>query len=112
MEILFRTRSLQKVLNSEAELVRERGVENGRLIMLRLSVLAAANSLADVPRERPTRCHQLEGKKKGQFAVDLKHPFRLVFVPATEPLPLREDGGLDLARITSVCILGIEDYHK
>jgi proteic killer suppression protein len=112
MEVLFKTAKLQKTSNSEELLKREYGTENGRLIMHRLSVLAAANSLADVPSVRPERCHRLEGKRKGQFAVDVKHPFRMVFEPATDPLPLMESGGLDLARITSIRIVSIEDYHK
>jgi proteic killer suppression protein len=112
MEVVFRTRKLQKVSNSEELLKREYGAENGRLIMRRLLVLHVANSLADVPSVRPERCHRLEGKRKGQFAVDVKHPFRMVFEPATDPLPLMESGGLDLARITSIRIVSIEDYHK
>lgn len=112
MEVLFRTRKLQKTLNSEELLKREYGAENGRVIMRRLLVLQAANSLADVPRDRPDRCHPLVGRRLGQFAVDVKHPFRIVFESANDPLPLRDDGELDLARITSICILGIEDYHR
>ncbi len=112
MEVLFKTAKLEKTSNSEELLKREYGAENGRLIMRRLSVLAAASSLADVPSVRPERCHPLEGKRRGQFAVDVKHPFRMVFEPATDPLPQMEDGGLDLARITSIRILSIEDYHK
>jgi len=112
MEVTFRTRKLQKTANSEGLLKREYGAENGRLIMHRLSVLAAANSLADVPSVRPERCHQLDGKRRGQFAVDVKHPFRIVFEPADDPPPMRDNGELDLARVTSVCILSIEDYHK
>ncbi len=112
MEVVFRTRKLQKTSNSEEMLKREYGAENGRLIMRRLTVLAEANSLADVPSVRPERCHRLEGNRRGQFAVDLKHPLRLVFEPTDDPLPLRDNGELDLARVTSICILSIEDYHK
>jgi proteic killer suppression protein len=112
MEVVFRTRKLQKASNSEDLLKREYGAENGRLIMRRLLVLHVANSLDDVPREKPVRCHALEGDRKGQFAVDVKHPFRIVFEPMNDPLPLREDGGLDPTRVTSICILSIEDYHK
>jgi len=112
MEVLFRTRRLQKTLSSEELLRREYGAENGRLIMRRMLVLHSADRLADVPRDRPDRCHALEGKRQGQFAVDVKHPFRIVFEPADDPLPLRDSGELDLARITSIRILGIEDYHR
>jgi len=112
MDVVFRTRKLQKASNSEELLEREYGAENGRLIMRRLLVLQNANSLGDVPRDRPERCHALEGKRRGQFAVDVKHPFRIVFEPANDPLPLRDNGELDLARVTSICILSIEDYHR
>jgi proteic killer suppression protein len=112
MEVFFKAKQLQKTSSSEELLKREYGAENGRLVMRRLLVLRAANSLADVPRDKPERCHPLEGKRKGQFAVDAKHPFRIVFEPANDPLPLREDGGLDMSRVTAICILSIEDYHK
>jgi len=112
MEVFFRTRKLQTASNSEELLEQEYGAENGRLVMRRLLVLRAANSLADVPRDRPERCDPLEGKRKRQFAVDVKHPFRIVFEPANDPLPLREDGGLDMSRVTAICILSIEDYHR
>jgi proteic killer suppression protein len=112
MEVVFRTRKLQKASNSEELLKREYGAVNGRLIMRRLLVLQNANSLVDVPRDRPDRCHALAGERQGQFAVDVKHPFRIVFEPANDPLPLRDNGELDLARVTSICILSIEDYHK
>jgi len=112
MEVLFRTRKLQKTLSSEELLKREYGAENSRLIMRRMLVLHSADWLADVPRDKPDRCHALEGERQGQFAVDVKHPFRIVFEPANDPLPLREDGALDLARVTSLCILSIEDYHR
>lgn len=112
MEVVFRTRKLQKASNSEELLKREYGAENGRLIMRRLLVLQSANSLGDVPRDKPDRCHALDGERRGQFAVDVKHPFRIVFEPANNPLPLRDNGELDLARVTSICILSIEDYHK
>ena len=45
MEVVFRTRKSQKASNSEELLEREYGAENGRLIMRRLLVLQAANSL-------------------------------------------------------------------
>ena len=111
MEILFKAQKLRKTMSSEALLVREYGKENGRLIMRRMFVLQAAESLADVPRQRPERCHALSGKKKGKYAVDVKHPYRIVLEPANDPLPVHDDGSVDLGRVTSIRILGVEDYH-
>jgi proteic killer suppression protein len=91
--------------------VREFGTENAKKIKLRMAVLVAANCLEDVPTHVPERRHQLTGNREGQFAVDLKHPFRLVFEPNHNPLPLGRDGGLDLRRVSAVSILEIEDYH-
>ena len=111
MEIYFKRQKLKRIVSSERLLIREFGSRNGRLIMRRMGVLAAAESLADVPNQRPERCHQLEGARKGQFAVDIQQPFRIVFEPYHEPAPLTEEGGLDLSRITRIRILNIEDYH-
>ena len=77
-----------------------------------MSVLKSAENLAQVPVRKPDRRHELTGKRKGTFAVDLKHPFRLIFKPNHEPVPKKEDGGIDLTKVTAITILGVEDYHK
>ena len=74
----------------------------------------AAISLQDFwpPKSGPTRCHELtSGRRKGQLTVDLDHPYRLVFVPKHDLLPLRE-GGLDWSRVTAIEIIGVEDTHE
>ena len=102
---------LAKTFNSEKDLVREYGPENARLIKLRMAVLNAATCLEEVPYRRPERRHELGGNREGQFAVDLKHPKRLVFEPNHNPLPRKTDGGLDLKGIRAITIVGVEDYH-
>ncbi|HSB78426.1 MAG TPA: killer suppression protein [Candidatus Methylomirabilis sp.] len=87
------------------------GAENARKIRQRLAELNAAATLADIGRLPPARPHALKGNRKGQFAVDVRHPFRLLFEPADDPVPLRDDGGVDLARITRIRVLSVEDYH-
>ncbi len=87
------------------------GAENARKIRRRLAELKAAATLADMGRFPPARLHALKGNRKGQFAIDVKHPFRLLFEPAQDPVPLKDDGGVDLARITRIRVLSVEDYH-
>lgn len=79
--------------------------------MRRMVVLNAAPSLKDVSHQRPERRHELTGSRSGEFAVDLEHPYRLVFRPAMDPVPKLEDGGINLASVTAIEILSVEDYH-
>lgn len=77
----------------------------------RLSELAAAESLEDMRYLPGARCHELTGNLAGSLAVDLVHPNRLIFTPDHDPIPLKEDGGLDWASVTAICIVDYGDYH-
>jgi len=79
--------------------------------MMRLAVLKNARTLSFVPTSRPDRLHQLIGDRRGQFAVDLVHPRRLIFAPNHNPIPRNEDGGIDRDRVTAITIIEVVDYH-
>lgn len=111
MDISFKNKKLQNVFNASVKLKKEFGAMNAKVIMRRMAFLKAAPSLSDVPHRPPERCHQLDGRRKNQFAVDVKHPYRLVFKPDHDPMPKTKDGGIDLTRITAIEIQSIEDYH-
>jgi len=110
VEIEFVSKKLERTLNSESLIKREYGDANGRKIMRRLEVLAAAPSLALVPQSKPERCHQLTENRDEDFAVDIEQPYRLLF-RLPEPIPRLPDGGINLAMVTRIVILGIKDYH-
>ena len=90
--------------------MREYGADNAKRIRKRLDDLAAAPDLATM-RTLPGRCHELTGNLAGLLAIDLKHPFRLIFEPANDPVPTKADGGLDWTAVTAVRMLRVEDYH-
>jgi len=79
--------------------------------MQRLQELEAADSLADISRVPPPRCHELIGDRAGQISVDLVQPQRLLFIPANDPVPRAEDGGLDWSKVTEIEIIEIADTH-
>lgn len=112
MKINFKTKRMEKDLNSSKRLTKKYGSKRVRFIMRRMKVLAAANSLADVPRRPPERCHQLSGDRDEQFAVVIKDQWRLVFVPKHESIPRKEDGGIELSQITTIEVIWIGDYHE
>ena len=106
---MFRSAKMAKTLGDERRLNAEYG-QQAKAIRLRMAVLEAAPTLATVPTMPPPRRHQLKGDKDELFAVDLKHPYRLVFRPHPDA-PRREDGGIDLDKVTCVEIVSVEDYH-
>lgn len=111
MEIAFRMRRLEREFNDETRLVRAYGQRRANLIKIRMAILIGANNLSQVPATRPFRLHQLSGNRKGQFAIDLDHPFRLIFQPNHNPVPQLPDGGIDIQKVTDIVILEVKDYH-
>jgi proteic killer suppression protein len=111
MQIYFRTKKLQKQCSSEAEMLKAFGKKRAERLQQRLMELRAATTLSDVSRLPPARCHELTGNLKGILSVDLDHPYRLLFIPADDPVPRLSDGGLDWDNIRAVEIQGIEDTH-
>jgi len=80
-------------------------------LMQRMMELQAADTLSDISHLPPARCHELSGDRAGQFSVDVEHPYRLLFIPINDPLPLREDGGIDREKVTEIQIIEIQDTH-
>lgn len=78
--------------------VKDYGKEMAVKITQRIGQIISASEISELVQYGIGRCHELEGNRKGQFAMDLVHPYRLVFV---------EDNG----RISLVKIISIEDYH-
>ena len=111
MDIAFSTRKLARTFNSGSALAKEYGDRMARTIQIRLAVLRNARTLALVPTSPPDRRHLLTGRRSGQYAVDLVHPFRLVFEPNHDPVPRTEDGGIDTSRVTAITIMEVVDYH-
>lgn len=52
----------------------------------------------------------LKGGRKNRISGRLPNGNRLIVKPDNPKY--KEDGGLDLSQITSITVMGIEDYHK
>jgi len=112
LDIMFSSRKFEKMCNNLSKLVERRGQIQAKLIALRLKQLQAAPTLSDMRTLPQVRCHELVGNRKGQLSVDLDYPYRLILIPADEPVPKKPDGGLDWSRVTAIEILGVEDTHE
>lgn len=111
MEIWFKKVGIQKICSQKAVAKKRLGAKTAMKLQQRMMELKAAETLTDISRLPPARCHELKGNRKGQLSVDLEHPYRLLFVPADNPIPKKEDGGLDWDQITEIEIIGIVDTH-
>ncbi len=113
MDIQFASKKLEKELNEQKTMMKAHGAIRSKRLRIVLTGLRAAPSLATFapPMSPPHRCHELTGNRKGQLSMDLDHPYRLIIKPNHDPLPIRDEGGLDWRLVTAIKILEIEDTH-
>ncbi len=101
MDIWFPGQKVRDLYCCRASLDRAFGAELARLICCRLSVLAAAPSLSDVPTSPPIEL--AASRKAGTFSVALGAENRLQF-RATIPKMARAD---DLSSVTEIQVTGL-----
>jgi len=111
LDIYFKTKRLQEICSVEREMQRRPGSKCAGKLKQRLMELRAADTLFDISHLPPPRCHELTGDRSGQFSLDIEQPYRLIFIPANDPIPRRNDGGIDRQQITEIEIIAITDTH-
>ena len=99
MDITYKTRNLKKICNDAKAAEKAHGREMAKVIHQRIDQITAADNVEMLVCSHIGRCHLLKNNRKGQYAVDLVHPYRLVFEK-------RDDGMIQIAHI-----LEIVDYH-
>ncbi|APY10274.1 killer suppression protein HigA [Seonamhaeicola sp. S2-3] len=110
MNISFSNSKLKKYANNDDQGVKNLGALRHKKYKKRLDQLRASMTLEDV-RYQPGRFHELTGDRKGQWACDLDHPYRLIFKPREDPIPTDGNGKYIWVEILGVDIIEIADYH-
>lgn len=110
IEISWANQRLEKSCSDDRQGTRRWGTEQWKVLKVRLASLRAAPTLADM-RGVPGNCHPLTADRAGEFAVDLRGPYRLVFDPDHNPVPRLNDGGIDTTQVTDIRIKEVDDYH-
>ncbi|MBW7856940.1 MAG: type II toxin-antitoxin system RelE/ParE family toxin [Leptonema sp. (in: Bacteria)] len=110
MEISFAKSELKKQANDYERCKKEMGPRRAELFQKRLNDLMAAETLEDV-RHLPGRYHELSGNYKGCWACDLDQPYRLIFKPIEDPIPVDGSGRYIWNNIKGIVISDIHDYH-
>jgi proteic killer suppression protein len=107
---MFDNKKLEKTINDARSLQKAYGQIGAKFIRKRLDDLTAARTMEDV-RLLPGKYHELKEDRKGQISVHVHEPYRLIFEPVCDPLPISEEGVLDWKQITCVKIIEIINYH-
>lgn len=108
MEIHFKDKKLRELCEKQAVATKKLGDVCARKLRTRLADLSAASRVTELVAGNP---HPLTGDRLGQFALDLAGGWRLVFAPANDPVPRKDDTSIDWSAVTIVCIEFIGDYH-
>lgn len=98
MNISYKNKKLEKICTNAEEAQKKYGNIMADLIHQRIDEISAAPTVEMMIQFHIGRCHRLSGKRKRQYAVDLEHPYRMVFEK-------REDS------IQIAHIIEIIDYH-
>ena len=98
MDITYRNKKIEKVCTDARTAERTYGREMACKIHQRIDEISASETIEMMIQFHIGRCHPLTQNRKGQYAVDLVHPYRLVFE--------KKGNEIQIANI-----LEIVDYH-
>ncbi len=104
MRLEFTSNKLKRNCENFESLKASYGKDSARKIFQRMQELEAADSLKELPIN--ASAHKLIGDKKGQFAVDIKQPFRIIFEPIDD-FDIEDIGSIKAVRILELS----ENYH-
>ncbi len=108
--INYKNRKLEKQLTIPKEMVKAFG-QLAKKVKQRHEELKAAENLTTMKQIPAARCHELVGDRKGELAVDVSGNYRMIFEPDHNPIPKKDDGGLNWDDVTKIQINEVEDYH-
>lgn len=98
MKVIYKNKQIQKVCENGKIAIKQYGDKMAVVLRQRLVEIQVSESIEKLLTQRIGRCHQLKGNRKNQYAMDLIHPYRLIFV-------VKED------EIQIAKIMEIVDYH-
>lgn len=98
MQIRYKNNKIKEICTNISTAEKKHGKEMAEKIHLRIKQILAASSVEMLIQYKIGRCHPLKGKRETQYAMDLVHPYRLVF-------------GKEGNEVQIACVMEIVDYH-
>lgn len=79
LQVEYKNKQIEKICTNIHEAEKKHGREMAEKVHLRIKQILATPSVEILIQYRIGRCHQLKGKRKEQYAMNLVHPYRLIF---------------------------------
>ena len=98
LDITYKNRKIERICTSAEAAERAYGKDMAAKIHQRIDELSAADTVEMMIKFHIGRCHPLSQNRKGQYALDLIHPYRLVFSKSGDTIQI-------------AYIIEIVDYH-
>ena len=98
MEVTYKNKRIKKICTDANYAEKKHGLEMAEKIHQRIGEIKAADNVEIMVQFHIGRCHLLKSDRKGEYAMDLVHPYRLVFEKHGEEIQIAN-------------ILEIVDYH-
>lgn len=111
MDIQFKTNKLKKSVATLLAIKENYGTM-AKSVNIRLNELRHVTCLEEMRSIPQANCHELFHNWDDHLSVDVSKNHRIIFKPDNNPIPLKEDGGLDWSLVTKIKIMEIAiDYH-
>lgn len=110
MEISFKNKKLEKKLNTDKGINKSYGTLSKK-IKDRITELESAINLKVISDNKVLRLHPYKGNRKGEWSIDIQENWRICFEINQDPIPILEDGGVCLIKVSKIKIVSVEDPH-
>ncbi|GAA6390905.1 type II toxin-antitoxin system RelE/ParE family toxin [Megasphaera sp.] len=90
MKVSYRNRKIEKVCTNAQSARKTYGTTMAEKIHKRIDQLRSADSVEMMIQSRIGRCHPLMGNRENQYALDLEHPYRLIFTKKGDEIQIAE----------------------
>lgn len=79
MKTEYKNNQIKRICTNISVAEKSYGIRMAQKIHQRIKEIQAVNDVETMLKYSIGRCHRLSGNRKNQYAVDLVHPYRLVF---------------------------------
>lgn len=111
MKIDYNPKKISKTFADERAMIKAYGEVRAKKVNQRKKELESAANLEVISKIPVANLHPLKGNRNGDWAVDVHNNWKMCFQINHNPLPFKSDGGIDLAKVTDIIIISVEDYH-